>query len=168
MSTIPSFAGQIAAKGGQPYKILLDTALDTQFSFSTLPLAPGQSRQFQIPLNKDVSLYINGIVCDLDPATASRLRPTTFTPTAQLALFFNVFDSRNLTRWFLPDPQPVVLGAGMAASRTQYKPSAFHVPAGQDLNVEFVNRSPTLSLTADFTMTVTGVLAQVGGAIRQY
>ncbi len=161
MKTVPSLAGQVAAKGGEPYKILLDTAQEADQSFATNNLAPNQTRQFQIPLNKAVSLYINGIVASLNSAIALRTNPVVFAATAPEGLFFNVWDSRNLTRWFIPDPQPLNTGAGGAAARNAYRPAPFHVPNGQNLIVEFLN-THTAALAVDFRMVFTGTLAQIG------
>ncbi len=165
MKVIPSLGAQVRARGGQPYKILFDTASELANSFAFAPLLFNQRRQFQIVLDKDVSLYINQIACSLNDISA-RVDPTIFSPSGPEGLFFNVWDSRNLTKWFIPDSQPLNTGANSAAARSAYRPAPFHVPAHLDLIVEFFS-THTGGTNTDFRMVFTGVLGQVDGAIRQ-
>ncbi len=164
MKTAPSYAGQVEGKGGEPYKIMLNTALSATSSFLANPLGFNQTRQFQIPFNRNVDFWCNGITQTLNRIIATRLDPTAFVFNASEGLFFNVWDARNLTRWFLPDPQPLNLAAGGAAARNAYGPAPFYVPHGQDITVEFINRAEgAAALNIDFQLIFHGVLAQKAG-----
>ncbi len=131
-------------------------------------MVAGGTRRFEIALNKDSSFYCFGITQNLNEGLASRVDPTAFVGGSQEGIFFNVWDSRDLARWFLPNDQPLSTAAGGSGSRNAYGPAPFYVPAGNNLIVELFNRNPVtiIPFSSDFQMTFHGVLANIDGSTR--
>ena len=153
MQTIPSMYDQVSTRKGDPYKILV------QFPFNVTPLTAGTSRPVHVPLNKNTAVYIDAIGCDWNPNNDGN--PC----TQENEILVNIYDSRNLTRWFLPDAVPLSLMAGNLGSRLYRVPTAFYIPAGQDLFVEVTNKT-VASLGEEINFVLSGVLVGIPTGAR--
>lgn len=146
---VPSLGGVINESKGEHYKALVPTA------FSTNALAVGSSRQFTLPLNKQTSMIIQQLQCDVPETDTTYADPRVSDPN----ILVNVFDTRTTWKWVSPQGCPVSLLFGPSASRPFAAPSFFYMEADQNLALEITNNTAA-ELTADYSWVFDGFLNQ--------
>jgi hypothetical protein len=149
MPMVPSLSKVTNEDKGMHYKARVPT------DFATNNLAPGASRQFTLPLNKQTSFLLQQLQGDFPTNDSTLMDPRVSEPN----ILVNMMDTRSTWKWSTPQDVPASLFLSNYGALPFTAPSFFYMEADQNLAFMVTNNTPA-ALTTNYSFVADGFLNQ--------